>query len=131
MNFIATLQIIGDTPKDIADELRILAKQIETQGTMEIHEPSGLVVYVREYTSGGEEPLDAGKRWAVGQSEMDPGDYVALFANKEHAERLVEGAPIFDDEDGPMTDLCVTRARVVGTFWNSFDPDPEDANGKT
>lgn len=131
MNFIATIQIIGDTPKDIADELRILAKQIEAQGTMDVHEPRGLVVHVREYKSGREEPLDAGKCWSVGQCEMDPGDYVAIFANKEHAERMASGAPIFDDEDGPMTDLCVTRACIVGTFWNNFDPDPEDASGGT
>lgn len=132
MNFIATIQLLGNSPKDIASDLRHLADRIEAQGTTEQHDDDNMIVHVREWKSGGEEPLDAGKYWAVGNSEAFPGEQLAVFARKDHAERMVEGKPIFDDEDGPMNDLCVTRARLVGTIWNSYDPDPEDAaDGQT
>lgn len=127
MNYIATIQILGYSPKELAADLRAIADQIETQGTMEQHDDHNMVVHVREWKSGGEEPIDAGKYWAVGQSDAFPGEHLAVFANKEHAERMAEQKPIFDENDGPMNDLCVTRARIVGTIWNSFDADPEDA----
>lgn len=127
MNYIATIQLLGHSPKEIASELRIIADRIESQGTMEQHDDNNAIVHVRDWKSGGEEPIDAGRFWSVGHCEGEPGNVVALFSEKAHAERMAEGKPIFDDEDGPMNDLCVTRARVVGTFWNSFDPDPEDS----
>jgi len=126
MSFIATIQITGDTSKDIADELRLIAEQIEEQGTMESVDPE-CMVHVRK--QGSEEQLDGGKCWMVGQSETHPSAYVAIFADKTHAERFAadEGKHVIDLADElPMRDLCVTRARVVGTFWNSYDPDPED-----
>jgi hypothetical protein len=125
-SLIATIQLLGDSPKDIANDLRIIADRIESQGALEQHDDHNMIVHVREWKSGGEEPIDAGKYWAVGQSDAFPGEQIALFAQKEHAERMVEGTLIFDEEDGPKNDLCVTRARIVGSLWNSFDPDPED-----
>jgi hypothetical protein len=131
MNFIATIQLLGDSPKDIASDLRSIAERIEAQGLMEHHDDDNMIVHVRSWPSNaGECPIDAGKYWAVGQSDAFPGEQLAFFADKDMAERMASNQPLFDEDDALSGDACVTRARLVGTIWNSFDPDPEDAVGK-
>jgi hypothetical protein len=131
-DLIATIQLIGKTPKDLADDLRSIADQIESKGTMEAHDDHLMVVHVREWPdNGGEAPIDAGRYWAVGCSDAFPGEQLAFFADKEMAYRMANGKPVFDEEDGPPNDMGVTRARLVGTIRNSYDPDPEDANIRT
>jgi hypothetical protein len=131
-NFIATIQLLGDTPKSIAEDLRLIASRIELQGTLESHDDANMVVHVREWgTNAGECPIDAGRYWAVGNSDAFPGEQLAFFACKEHAERMAEGKPLFDDDDGPPNDPCVTRARLMGTIWNSYDPDPDEPSEPT
>ncbi len=128
-SLIATIQLLGDSPKDIANDLRYLADRIQAQGTYEQHDDDNMIVHVREWPrSGGEAPIDAGKYWAVGCSESFPGEQLAFFADKEMAERMASGKSVFDEEDGPPNDMCVTRARMVGTIWNSYDPDPEEVH---
>ncbi len=126
---IATIQLIGDSPEDIANELRYLADRVQAQGTYEQHDDDNMIVHVRVWANNaGEYPIDAGRYWAVGYSEAFPGEQFALFSSKEFAERLIEGLPMFTEDDPQPTDMCITRARVVGTLWNSYDPDPEDVH---
>lgn len=127
-HLIATIQVIGDSPKDAADELRHYADMIEKQGPLESNESHLSIAHVRPWAdNGGEAPLDTGRYWAVGHSEAFPGEQIALFNSKELAERMSEGKPLFTEDDPAPSDMCVTRARIVGSIWNSFDPDPEDS----
>lgn len=126
-SLIATIQLIGDYPKDIANDLRYLADRIQTQGTFEQHDDDNMIVHVRAYPNqGGEAPIDAGRFWGVGDGEGFPGEEIAFFADRELAERFVSGKPMFDEDERPNSDLVVVRARLMGTIWNSYDPDPED-----
>ncbi len=126
---IATIQVVGDSPSEVADEVRTIADRIEREGVFEFGETFSALAHVRAYPrQGGEAPIDAGRFWGVGNGEGFPGEEIAYFAHRDMAERFVEGKPMFEDDEGPSPDLVIVRADLMGTIWNSCDPDPQDTN---
>lgn len=125
---IATIQVVGDDYDHVAGILHCLAERVRREGTFDYREGQ-TNAFVR-HSAGigdGECVIDAGTFWGVGFAENFPGEEIAFFANKSIAERFAQGKPIFDDEGlqpPAQGDLCVVRSILVGSIWNSTEPEP-------
>jgi hypothetical protein len=119
---VLTLSHTGE-PQDVASYLRWIADRIERGDAWEEPPPGNPTVHVRSVGPGssGEEPLLGGRFYAVMRADGD-GDPVAMFADREDADAFR-----FDDN----ADMCTLRADVVGSVWNSIDPDPVCAEDKS
>jgi hypothetical protein len=128
---VAVIQVVGDDPDHVAGVLECMAARIRRVGAF-IHQAGQTFAHVK-YSAGigeGECPIDAGTFWGVGFAENFPGEEIAFFANKNIAERFAQGKPIFDDEGlqpPAQGDLCVVRSILVGSIWNSTEPEPGGA----
>lgn len=126
---IATIQIVADDRYLVAGILHCLAERIKREGFFE-HSEGMTFASVRPSAGNddGECAIDAGVFWGVGYAESFPGEEIAFFANKNTAVRFSQGKPVFDEDEGLQPpsdgDLCVVRAQLVGSIWNSTEPEP-------
>ncbi len=124
---IATIQVVGDDREHLAGILHCLAERIRLEGTFDYREGQTFA-FVRLFKDTGENVVDPGTFWGVGYAENFPGEEIAYFANKDLAVRFSQGKNVFDENEGlvpPGSDsLCVVRACLIGTIWNSTEADP-------
>lgn len=113
---------VGDNPKEVADKLRAIAYQIETEGAHEYSDGTDKTM-VREAKHDGEIPF-FGRYYAVGYDGEGIDAPVALFAYEKDAMAFADGGVYADEDDKPSNDGIVTGCDVAMTLWNSFDPNP-------
>jgi hypothetical protein len=133
---IAIIQIVGDNSSHVAEILVRLAERILAEGTFDYDNSSTYdengqtCAFIRHSADAGENAIDPGTFWGVGYAESFPGEEIAFFSNREIAVRFSQGKPIFDEEEGLVHPgdggLCVVRACLVGTIWNSTEADPHE-----
>jgi hypothetical protein len=131
---IATIQIVGESSNHVAEILVRLAERVLSEGAFDYNNSSSYDengqtwAFFRHSADAGENVIDPGTFWGVGYSETFPGEEIAFFANKDLAVRFSQGKNVFDEEEGLAPprdgDLCVVRACIVGTIWNSTEADP-------
>jgi len=119
---LAIALFVGDSPSELADKLRTLAYEIETQGAPSEYSDGQDRSMVRTAEHAGEIPL-YGRYFGVGYDGEGIDPPRALFAYESDAQAFANGGT-WDDDDKPSSNGIVTRCDVVMTMWNSFDPDP-------
>lgn len=119
---LAIVLSVGDNQKEVADKLRAIAYQIETEGTYEYSDGTDKTM-VWESKYDGEIPL-FGRYFGVGYDKKNIDPPTALFMWEKDALAYANGGVYEDEDDKPSTDGIITRCDVVMTTWNSFDLDP-------
>ncbi len=134
---IATIQIVGESSSHVAEILVRLAERVLAEGTFDYNNSSSYDengqtwAFIRHSADAGENIIDRGTFWGVGYAENFPGEEIVYFANRDLAVRFSQGKNVFDEDEGlvPPSDgtLCVVRACLIGTIWNSTEADPHGA----
>lgn len=125
--FHAVVLAYGASRDELAQALEEKAKEVRAGHPDRVTNGAEGALLVREGSAGtgsGEEAF-AQRMYMVFYSEGD-GDAFAMFSDKELADRLAAGKPLYDEGDGPGADLGVARVDLAGTWWNSYDPDPTE-----
>lgn len=126
--FHAVVLAYGATREELAASLEAKAAEIRAGCSNSVSRGDAGVMLVRQHDdSGGEETMHQ-RMHMVFATEGDGAEpAIAMFRDKGLAERFATGKPLFDEGDGLGVDIGIARVDLVGTWWNSVDPDPTEA----
>jgi len=125
---IVVTMVCDGTREDVSADLRALLRRIERG---DLHAMGGnprFTIRASGASTSGEEPT-SGRYFGVIADNDYSNEPRAMFADRKMAEAFARGEKVTladADDDALGADYCVCRVDIVGSVWNSYDPDPHE-----